>query len=136
MFYVYYDEPRSGAILGSASGAEFVTLKINQSDKKLLVSVKEGSLVPKDDLVKREEALTLWSQNAIDPITLFERLQFPDPQESAKQLFLWQTNPISLFPELAQQAQAPEQPAELPQQTPEAPPAPQVPPETFTQPLQ
>ena len=54
----------------------------------------------------------MWSKNALDPITLFNKLDFPNPRESAKSLYLWQNDPIALFPDLQaeqQQKQAAEQ---------------------------
>ena len=67
------------------------------------MSVKEGSLIPKDRLTLRNEAIDLWTAGAIDPLTLAERLEVPNPQEYVKRLVMWKTNPLSLVPELAQQ---------------------------------
>lgn len=107
LMMVYYDEDHVGSVLGKERAREFFTLKREEIDRKLLVSVKEGSMIPKDDLTQRNEAIDLWSASGLDPITLFDKLGFPDPRESARQLFLWTSNPASLFPELqAQQAQA------------------------------
>ena len=65
-----------------------------------MVSVREGSMIPKDPLLKRNEAVQLYQIGALDPITLFERLDFPNPTESAKRLFLWQNSPQQLFPDV------------------------------------
>ena len=62
-----------------------------------MVSVKEGSLVPTDSLTRRNEAIELWAAQALDPITLFDRLEFPSPRDTAKQLWLWQNAPDQLF---------------------------------------
>jgi hypothetical protein len=56
-------------------------------------------------MTKRNEAIDLWGSNGIDPITFFDRLEFPNPRESAKQLFLWMSDPIQLFPDLLEQQQ-------------------------------
>lgn len=116
MMYVYYSEEHVGNILGDESAQEFVRLsrsdfqqqasittedgEAKQEDISLLVSVREGSLIPKDPLIKRNEAVDLFKMGAIDPITLFERLDFPDPRGTAKKLFIWQSNPQALFPDL------------------------------------
>lgn len=78
----------------------------------LSVTVKEGSLIPKDPLTKRNEAIQLWGAGAIDPRTLFDRLEYSDPNESAKQLILWQLfqkgdmQALQMYmPDFAQQAQ-------------------------------
>jgi hypothetical protein len=54
------------------------------------ITVKEGSLIPKDPLTQRNEAMDLWTANALDPITLGKRLDMPDPVGYATQLILWQ----------------------------------------------
>ncbi|MEK7091755.1 MAG: hypothetical protein AAB900_02080, partial [Patescibacteria group bacterium] len=59
-----------------------------------IVSVKEGSLIPKDRLTERNEAIDLWGAQAIDPLTLAERLEDPNPQEFTKRLVLWKLNPM------------------------------------------
>lgn len=92
MMFVYYDEEHFITSAGSVSGMELITLK---NDKfplltTLTVTVKEGSLVPKDPLTQRNEAIDLWSANAIDPRSLYKKLDFPDPDEAANQLILWQ----------------------------------------------
>lgn len=126
MMYVYYDEAHIASVVGQEQAREYITIKNSDLNRKLLVSVKEGSMIPKDELTKRNEAIDLWTANAIDPISLFDKLGFPNPRESAKQLFLWQNNPIALFPDLQQQAMVPqalsgqEQVAELPVQGQEA----------------
>jgi len=91
MMYVYYTEERLFPILGSQQGEEFGRV-VNSAlgDSRLHVSVKDGSLIPKDPLTQRNEAMDLWSAQAIDPITLFKRLDFPNPMQSAKDLLTWQ----------------------------------------------
>ena len=90
--FVYYDEEHFITTAGAVSGTELITLK-NQNFpllKSLSVTVKEGSLVPKDPLTQRNEAVDLWSQNAIDPLSLYKKLDFPDPVQATQQLILWQ----------------------------------------------
>lgn len=99
------------------------------------VSVKPGSLMPKDTVTQANQALELWKDGALDPITLFEKLDYPDPTATAKRLFLWKNAPQMLFendPEVqalvqqqqAQQMQQPQpqpkpgQPQQAPQQLP------------------
>lgn len=105
LMYVYYDEPHVAVVLGKDKAREYVTLTNTDFTSKLLVGVKEGSMIPQDPMSKRNEALQLWGEKGIDPITFFDRLEFPNPKEAAKQLYLWLSDPVQLFPELAQQQQ-------------------------------
>lgn len=117
LMYVYYDEPHMASVLGAERAKEYITLINSELGQvKLMVGVKEGSMIPHDPMNERAEAVSLWSQNGIDPITFFTKLDFPNPRESAKALFLWQSDPVQLFPELAQQAQVQQAQAQMQQQ--------------------
>lgn len=106
LMYVYYDEPHSASVLGAERAQEYISLVNSDFTSKVMVGVKEGSMIPTDPASQRGEALELWAANGIDPITFFDRLEFPNPRESAKNLYLWMSDPIALFPDLqAQQAQ-------------------------------
>lgn len=103
MMAVYYTEEHSQSIVGQERRSEVIKLKNDLFDRKLTVSVKEGSLIPKDSLTKRNEAIDLWGAQAIDPITLNERLEDPTPRETAEKLYRWKTAPQTLFPDIAQE---------------------------------
>lgn len=122
LMYVYYTEPKIAGALGKESAAEFASIRSSDLNRKLLVSVKEGSLLPQDPLNRRNEALDLWAKKALDPITLYDRLEYPNPREMAKNLFLWSNNPAALFPELAAAAPPPGGPAPAAEPEPEAAP--------------
>lgn len=107
LMYVYYDEPHMASVMGAERTKEYIALSNADLTRKLLIGVKEGSMIPHDPVSQRGEAMQLWSEKGIDPITFFDRLEFPNPRESAKNLFLWLSDPIQLFPDLlAQQQQA------------------------------
>lgn len=103
LMYVYYDEPHSAAVLGQERAAEYISLVNSEFTTNLSIGVKEGSMIPQDPASKRGEALELWARNGIDPITFFDRLEFPNPRESAKNLYLWMSDPVALFPDLQAQ---------------------------------
>lgn len=113
MMYVYYDVPHAAAILGEGKTQEYVELSKASFVTKLSVSVKEGSLIPTDPLTIRNQAMDLWNAQGIDPISLYAALDFPNPRESAKTLFLWQNAPAMLFQDdpQVQQFQAQQQAA-------------------------
>ena len=117
MMCVYYDQPHVASILGVDKAQEYISLRSADLNRKLLVTVKEGSMVPHDPLTERNQAVDLWSAGATDPISLYTALDSPDPTAQAERLFLWQTNPISLFPDL--QAQQQQQMAAQGQVTPQ-----------------
>lgn len=109
LMMVYYDSPRN------VSRTQGTTTLINtEFTHPLTCSVKEGSIIPRDPLTQRNEAVELFKDGALDPIELYKRLDFANPYEAAKNLYLWKNNPIALFPDLQQAAAAAANPEPTP----------------------
>jgi hypothetical protein len=127
--YVFYDEKHYAAIMGQASAVEYVGLQMVGHERQYVVSVSPNSMQPKDELTEMNQAIDLWKAAAIDPITLFKKLNYSDPMETAKQAAMWISNPqqymITMFPETAQQmpqdSANPPNPLDGGQPTPPAP---------------
>lgn len=90
MMFVHYDNEHYIDTIGVQDGSETIMLVNQRFTKSLNITVKEGSLIPKDPLTQRNEAMDLWSANAIDPLSLYKKLDFPDPQQATQNLILWQ----------------------------------------------
>ena len=114
LMYVYHDE--------------FQGLEADKIPK-IIVSVKEGSLLPKDTTTLANQAIDLAAAGFLSPIDLYEKLEFPDPKETAKNLWLWTNAPHILFkgdpdvmealgivppPEMMQEQIPPEMPGNMP----------------------
>lgn len=92
VMFVHFTEPHYFVISGVQEGATLVSIINTQFAlvKELDITVKEGSLIPKDPLTQRNEAIDLWSANAIDPRNFYKRLDFADPDGMTQSLILWQ----------------------------------------------
>jgi len=105
LYCVFYDEPHYAATIGNGRAVEYVAISNSNLDRKFVVSVSAGSMKPKDEISEVNEAIDLWNKKALDPISLFKRLNDPDPMETAKRVSLWNTNPqmymMTYFPENA-----------------------------------
>ncbi len=105
--YVYYDEPHFVSAMGQNGAAETISIRNSDFTQDVSVTVKDGSLIPKDPLTERNEAMDLWTAQAIGLPELYSRLDFADPMESAKQTLTWQMvaegklPPQVLFPDFA-----------------------------------
>jgi len=103
LYYVFYDEDHYGAIMGQASAVEYVKLQMAGHERRYVVSVSPNSMQPKDELTEMNQAVDLWKAGALDPITLFKKLNYSDPIETAKQTAMWLQNPqgymAMMFPE-------------------------------------
>lgn len=111
MMMVFYTEPRE-INSNDEEGTSIIFDRQKYIDPqsgqvvKTIIKVKPGSAMSIDKDDRRQEAIFLAQAGLIDPISFFEKLDYSNPQEMAQQLFLWNTNPISLFPELLQAQQA------------------------------
>lgn len=92
IMFVHYTEPHFFVTAGVAEGATMIQIKNTDFAlvKQLDITVKDGSLIPKDPLTQRNEAIDLWSANAIDPVNFYKRLDYADPSGMAQSLILWQ----------------------------------------------
>ena len=121
LMYVHYDEMHSASIIGADKAKEYITIKNDQFVRKITVTVKEGSLMPKDPVAEAAQASELFAQDALDPITLYDKVGFANPVETAKKLWMWQNDPTSFFAndpkvqQIIQGQQASQQEAELKQ---------------------
>ena len=92
LMFVHFTEPHYFMAAGMQDGSALVQI-INTDFalvKELDITVKEGSLIPKDPMTQRNEAVDLWSANAIDPVNFYKRLDMADPDGMAQSLILWQ----------------------------------------------
>lgn len=90
MMYVYYIDEKTFPIGKDRKQEELISIINTDFEQPVNITVKSGSLVPKDPLTQRNEAMDLWNAQAMDPISFYEKLDFPNPYESAKDLLVWQ----------------------------------------------
>lgn len=109
LFYVYYDQTHTAAIVGEAKSQEYFQLTNTQFGPELTVTVKEGSLIPKDSLTKANQAVDLAEAKLMDPLTLYTRLDDANPKEVAGRMMLYSLDPMAYmqkyFPDMAQAIQ-------------------------------
>lgn len=91
MMFVFYDDEHLIASAGQEGGMEIISIRNSMFPiiKTLDITVKEGSLIPKDPLTQRNEAMDMWANKSIDPLEYFKRLDVPDPAEATTRLMLW-----------------------------------------------
>ena len=123
LFYVFYDEKHYGAIMGSGRAIEYVQLVNADMDRQFVVSVSPNSMQPKDEITEQNLAIDLANKGWLDPLTLFQKLNYADPTETAKKVVLWKMSPEmymqKYFPEdmqaMAQQQAMQGDPGDVPQ---------------------
>jgi hypothetical protein len=83
------------------------------------VSVKEGSLLPKDSTSIANQAIQLAQAGKMSLLDLYKRLEYPNPEELAVNMWLESNSPETLFskdPRVAQIVQQKQQAAQAAQQ--------------------
>lgn len=93
MIYVYFTESMLAYLVGAESAQQFFAT-IQSLPFKANVEVKEGSTIPQDPLLRRNEAIEMFNLGALDPVTLFERMDFPNPEETANKLVAWKQGQV------------------------------------------
>lgn len=83
---MYYTEVHTVKILGEEDTVEFVRLNQDDIEDYIEIDVRSGNTTPVDKVSMRNEAIQLWQLGAIDPVTLFQRLEYPEPEKSAQRL--------------------------------------------------
>lgn len=121
MMYVYWKEPHWISVVGPDNAAQVVSLEASEfpQDRKFIVTVQNGSMIPKDELSIYNEAQAQWEAEVIDPLSYYEKLKDTNPQDKATKLLIYKSNPIQymqMFLQPKPEATAAMQP-QIPEQT-------------------
>ena len=92
---MYYDETKVIKILGEEGAVEFLRLNRDDIEPYIEIIVKSGDTLPMDKMSLRNEAVQLWQLGALDPVTLFERLEFPNPAKASERLVAWKSGKLT-----------------------------------------
>lgn len=95
---VYYQEPKIVSILGQQQAVEVLQLQASDFTAKLVVTVKEGSLIPKDPLVKYNRDIDLYQMGALSLIDLLKSAEIPNAEQVAESALLWNFVKQGLLP--------------------------------------
>lgn len=114
LMYVFYDEKRYAAIMGSGRAVEYVGIILANTNRRFVVSVVANSMSPKDEISEQNQAIDLANSGWLDPINLFKKLNYPDPMETARMVTMYRVSPElylqTFFPENAVQLGTPPSP--------------------------
>lgn len=92
---MYYTETQVTKILGEEGAVEFVRLNRDEIEDYIEIIVKSGDNLPMDKISLRTEAVQLWQLGALDPVTLFERLEFQNPAKAAERLMAYKAGQLT-----------------------------------------
>lgn len=96
MMKLFYNEEHVIKILGRDGAIEFLKFTRDDIEDGMEIDVRSGTPPILDPIARFNQAIQLWQLNALDPETLFERLEFADPQTTAQKLFAWKSGNLKL----------------------------------------
>lgn len=92
---MYYSETQTIKILGEDETVQFLKFNRDGIEDHIEIVVKSGSVLPMDKVALRTEAVQLWQLGALDPVTLFERLEFVNPEKAAERLMAYKSGQLT-----------------------------------------
>ncbi len=111
--FVYWDEPHTVSVVGPDNASQMMQFEASQipENRKIVVTVQDGSMIPQDELSLYNEAMAEWEGGVSDPLSYFEKTKDPNPLDRAQKLMMFKSNPAQYMMEyLQQQPQIPVQP--------------------------
>lgn len=108
MMYVFYDEQmpvhfyENENDLKNLSPKEEEVYLINTEfkNKFIRVLVKKGSTLPEDNFARKAEAVDLWKNGGMSTLDLYKILDYPNPEQLARNAYLEKNNPAVLYEQL------------------------------------
>jgi len=91
-----YTETHTMRIIGEEDSVEFIALNSNEIEENVEINVRTGRSPEQDKSSMATQAVQLFQIGALDPVTLFERLEFPDPEQSAQRLLMWKQGQLTM----------------------------------------
>lgn len=120
---LYYTEPMVLRMLDQEGAVEFLRFKASDIESGLVIHTKSGTPPLLDPQARYNQAIQLWQLGALDPETLFERLEFADPQIAAQKLAAWKAGQVLFESQIRanQEAEASPETATTPERDVETP---------------
>lgn len=102
---MYYDEGKVIKILGEDGAVEFVRMNQDDIEDWIEIEVRSGQSLPMDKVAIRTEAVQLWQLGALDPVSLYERLDFTNPEKYANRLMAFKQGQLTQETQMKLQAE-------------------------------
>lgn len=108
MMYVFYDEQMPVHFYDNENDLRVLSPKeeevylINDEfkNKFIRVLVKGGSTLPEDNFARKAEAVDLWKNGGMATVDLYKILDYPNPEQLARNAYLEKSNPAALYEQL------------------------------------
>lgn len=92
---MFYDQDKVYQVLTPEGALRFINFKGSSIKKGFKVRVKAGSTLPTDRESDAQRAIQLFQLGALDPITLYRKLNYPNPEHMAEMLMKWKLGQLT-----------------------------------------
>jgi hypothetical protein len=99
MVLVYYDKMKMLKVLGPDKSKEFIEFSRDNIEEGIEIIVKTEPLLAKAEEI--DKYMQLYKAGAVDPLTMYERLNIPNPKELTRRVIMFQQDPKMYLAEFA-----------------------------------
>lgn len=99
---LYYDGEHIIKYVGKDGAVDFIRFTRKDIDDDTRVVVKSGTPPILDPIARYNQAIQLWQLGALDPETLYERMDFANPQAASQKLQAWKQGQLVFDSQLRQ----------------------------------
>lgn len=100
---MFWTDKKIFRYLDREDAMQFLSFVRDDIEDGVVINVKSGNAFPLDPVSKSNRAIQMWQLQAIDPVTFYEQLGFPNPKESAMKLDAWRKGTLLFESQLRQQ---------------------------------
>jgi len=93
---MFYEEYHVIKILGEEGTVEFINLNRDDVEDYIEIDVRNGKSPQMDDLQIANQSIQLWQLGAVDPVTLLEKLGYPNPEKTVERLLAWKQGQLTM----------------------------------------
>lgn len=91
---MFYTEEKIVRLLGTDDSVEFINFSRDDITDDIVVDVKSGPTPPQGPAQRQQNAIQMWQLGAIDPVTFYQDMGVPNPEERAQRLQAWKTGQL------------------------------------------
>lgn len=92
---LFYTEDHYVRVWGQEETINFLTVSKEDVSDGINIIIRPGSTLPIDKATMKKDAIQLAQMGQIDPLTLYEIFEMPDPMKAATRLLNWKNGTIS-----------------------------------------
>lgn len=102
--YVFWDTPHKISVMGPDNAETFMEFQASEipQDRKIVITVQDGSLVPEDELSQFNTAMAEFEAGVSDPLSYYEATKDPNPLERAQKFMTYRDNPAQYMAQYLQ----------------------------------